>query len=178
MTDRRFRDVRTAVGIPVFLVGHARAAPWPDKPIPHTVVVFRVERFAPVSTRRNNIILYREACVEFARGEKKRNPRAIYIYYALARREKCPRRLSADQRSTAQYYCISPCFVYNELDVLCVTHPDMSWLRENSMTWTQRFCAQVLTYGEIPKHVAFIMDGNRRYAKKKNVDKQEGHMRG
>ncbi|CAI6365598.1 unnamed protein product [Macrosiphum euphorbiae] len=54
----------------------------------------------------------------------------------------------------------------------------MSWIRDNSMTWMQRCCAQVLTYGEIPKHVAFIMDGNRRYAKKKCVAKQEGHVRG
>lgn len=56
--------------------------------------------------------------------------------------------------------------------------PDMSWIRDNSMSWTQRFCAQALTYGEVPKHVAFIMDGNRRYAKKNRVEKQEGHSRG
>lgn len=54
----------------------------------------------------------------------------------------------------------------------------MAWIRDNSMSWTQRFCAQVLTYGEVPKHVAFIMDGNRRYAKKNHVEKHEGHLRG
>lgn len=54
----------------------------------------------------------------------------------------------------------------------------MSWIRDNSMTWMQRLCAQVLTYGEIPKHVAFIMDGNRRYAKKNCVAKKEGHVKG
>ncbi|XP_050534025.1 dehydrodolichyl diphosphate synthase complex subunit DHDDS [Daktulosphaira vitifoliae] len=54
----------------------------------------------------------------------------------------------------------------------------MSWIRNNSMTWMQRFCGQVLTYGPIPKHVAFIMDGNRRYARKNNVEKCEGHSRG
>ncbi|VVC32655.1 Hypothetical protein CINCED_3A006545 [Cinara cedri] len=54
----------------------------------------------------------------------------------------------------------------------------MSWIRDNSMTWSQRFCAHVLTYGEVPKHVAFIMDGNRRFAKKNNVEKQTGHLRG
>ncbi|XP_050427439.1 dehydrodolichyl diphosphate synthase complex subunit DHDDS-like [Adelges cooleyi] len=54
----------------------------------------------------------------------------------------------------------------------------MSWIRDNSMTWPQRFWGHVLTYGPMPKHVAFIMDGNRRYARKKNVDNSEGHSKG
>lgn len=30
----------------------------------------------------------------------------------------------------------------------------------------------------MPKHIAFIMDGNRRYAQKHNVKKLEGHSQG
>ncbi|XP_022165734.1 dehydrodolichyl diphosphate synthase complex subunit DHDDS-like [Myzus persicae] len=63
-------------------------------------------------------------------------------------------------------------------NVLCLTHPDKSWIRDISMTWTQRFYAQVLTYGEIPKHVAFIMDGYRSYSEKSCISVQESYAKG
>ncbi|XP_064628045.1 dehydrodolichyl diphosphate synthase complex subunit DHDDS-like [Lineus longissimus] len=57
----------------------------------------------------------------------------------------------------------------------------MSWIRENEgsqSSWLRRFCANVLKAGPLPKHVAFIMDGNRRFASKKSIQRAEGHLMG
>ena len=40
------------------------------------------------------------------------------------------------------------------------------------------FLLKILAAGPIPKHVAFIMDGNRRYARKNNKTVQQGHSDG
>ena len=37
---------------------------------------------------------------------------------------------------------------------------------------------RILKCGQIPSHVAFIMDGNRRFAKEKQLQKIEGHVHG
>lgn len=60
----------------------------------------------------------------------------------------------------------------------CNNQRVMSWIRESPLSWAQFFCVKVLKCGNIPKHVAFIMDGNRRYAKMKNVQIVEGHTKG
>ncbi|KAJ8959197.1 hypothetical protein NQ318_022459 [Aromia moschata] len=54
----------------------------------------------------------------------------------------------------------------------------MSWISESSLTPFQKFCVNVIKCGPIPNHIAFIMDGNRRYAKKARVGKAEGHSKG
>lgn len=54
----------------------------------------------------------------------------------------------------------------------------MSWVADNSLNFVQQFCVNVIKCGRIPRHIAFIMDGNRRYARKTNVQKAEGHIRG
>lgn len=36
----------------------------------------------------------------------------------------------------------------------------------------------ILSSGPVPTHVAFVMDGNRRYAKHKKVEVAEGHVEG
>lgn len=46
------------------------------------------------------------------------------------------------------------------------------------MNWFQLLALKIIRTGHVPKHVAFIMDGNRRYANKQNVAKIEGHVRG
>lgn len=54
----------------------------------------------------------------------------------------------------------------------------MSWIIDDSLTLFQKFCINVLKCGLVPNHIAFIMDGNRRYATKTNVGKAEGHSKG
>lgn len=41
-----------------------------------------------------------------------------------------------------------------------------------------KLCYKVMRTGKIPGHVAFIMDGNRRYAKKEAISRKEGHSKG
>lgn len=45
-------------------------------------------------------------------------------------------------------------------------------------SWLENIACSILKCGHIPKHVAFIMDGNRRYADKTKIDKAHGHKQG
>ena len=55
----------------------------------------------------------------------------------------------------------------------------MSWFKEEKRTsYVRSFCSNVLKCGPMPKHVAFIMDGNRRFAKKVNCERSKGHEKG
>ena len=50
---------------------------------------------------------------------------------------------------------------------------------DNSSSWFRRVCCRVLRTGNIPKHVAIIMDGNRRFAKKMHYGRAfQGHVLG
>lgn len=44
--------------------------------------------------------------------------------------------------------------------------------------WIENLACSILKCGQIPKHIAFIMDGNRRYANKIRIDKADGHKQG
>jgi ditrans,polycis-polyprenyl diphosphate synthase len=54
----------------------------------------------------------------------------------------------------------------------------MSWIAKNSLSWLQTLAIKILKTGHVPKHVAIIMDGNRRYANKARVEQVEGHTKG
>jgi hypothetical protein len=52
------------------------------------------------------------------------------------------------------------------------------WLRDYGIDRFRRALLGVLKAGPIPQHVAFIMDGNRRYAHDKGVKVIQGHVDG
>lgn len=54
----------------------------------------------------------------------------------------------------------------------------MSWFPEEKRSWLEKICLKTLKLGPIPNHMAFIMDGNRRFAKKLNMRHIQGHMCG
>lgn len=55
----------------------------------------------------------------------------------------------------------------------------MSWVSDGKLSWIQRFAINVIRCGPIPVHVAFIMDGNRRFATKSHMpNKTDGHRLG
>ncbi|KAH8386970.1 hypothetical protein KR093_003788 [Drosophila rubida] len=55
----------------------------------------------------------------------------------------------------------------------------MSWVSDYQYTCLQKLALNTLQFsGQIPHHIAFVMDGNRRFARSKHIDKIEGHSRG
>ncbi|RWS25875.1 dehydrodolichyl diphosphate syntase complex subunit DHDDS-like protein [Leptotrombidium deliense] len=51
-------------------------------------------------------------------------------------------------------------------------------MSETKLSFLQSFAINVLIRGDIPRHIAFIMDGNRRYADKNHLLKSVGHTHG
>lgn len=45
-------------------------------------------------------------------------------------------------------------------------------------SFLHEFLVSIIRTGPIPRHVAFIMDGNRRYARENNLKLHEGHYKG
>lgn len=53
-----------------------------------------------------------------------------------------------------------------------------SWVREITLNWIERVALNIIKAGPIPRHIAFIMDGNRRYATQAHLQLAEGHYKG
>lgn len=51
-------------------------------------------------------------------------------------------------------------------------------LVDGKLPWWQRSVVKILKMGEIPKHIGYIMDGNRRYARSSNIATIQGHEKG
>lgn len=54
----------------------------------------------------------------------------------------------------------------------------MTWFDDSKRNWTENFAINVLNAGQISKHVGFIMDGNRRFAKKMQAKATEKQVAG
>ncbi|KAF7323262.1 Alkyl transferase [Mycena chlorophos] len=54
----------------------------------------------------------------------------------------------------------------------------LSWLRAKATQRVERLLLYVLASGPIPQHVAFVMDGNRRYARLNHKAIAQGHSDG
>ena len=52
------------------------------------------------------------------------------------------------------------------------------WLQNQVAIAARNFLLSILAAGPIPKHVGFVMDGNRRYARRKHQPVQQGHSEG
>ena len=56
---------------------------------------------------------------------------------------------------------------------------DSSWFARHPQSWLARLAIWLIKLGPIPRHVAFVMDGNRRYARVRQCTTVlEGHNRG
>ena len=52
------------------------------------------------------------------------------------------------------------------------------WLQNTLTNKAQNFLLKILAAGPIPSHIAFVMDGNRRYARINHKEVQQGHSDG
>jgi undecaprenyl pyrophosphate synthase len=54
----------------------------------------------------------------------------------------------------------------------------LGWLQDRISTKAEEILLHVLSSGPIPNHVAFVMDGNRRYARMNHKQTIQGHTDG
>lgn len=54
----------------------------------------------------------------------------------------------------------------------------VTWVCEKPLSLLCRVGFYILKWGLVPQHIAVIMDGNRRFAKKIQIQRVEGHEKG
>ncbi|XP_037808430.1 dehydrodolichyl diphosphate synthase complex subunit DHDDS [Lucilia sericata] len=55
----------------------------------------------------------------------------------------------------------------------------MSWVSDYKYSWVETLAMNVIKAGgHLPYHIAFVMDGNRRYANSQHIRKIDGHSKG
>ena len=90
--------------------------------------------------------------------------------------EGCPGRRRTDELSSVRFeLTIPPPFLPT------TTHTSKAMLGsllDTIISFFTRLFLAVLASGPIPKHVAFVMDGNRRFARLRNRHVVEGHEQG
>jgi len=55
---------------------------------------------------------------------------------------------------------------------------ETGWVREYSYSWLERLALNVIKVGRVPRHIAVIMDGNRRFARQAGDPVLAGHKAG
>jgi len=55
---------------------------------------------------------------------------------------------------------------------------ETGWVREYSYSWLERLALNVIKVGRVPRHIAVIMDGNRRFARQAGDPVLAGHRAG
>jgi hypothetical protein len=61
---------------------------------------------------------------------------------------------------------------------LMILRRGWSWLQDKITSKARNFLLKILAAGPIPRHIAFVMDGNRRYARLNRKAIEEGHSDG
>lgn len=65
------------------------------------------------------------------------------------------------------------------LSVIYIQCRKMDYISSSGeLSWTGNYLSKILSNGPVPNHVAFILDGNRRWARQKNLAVMQGHKFG
>lgn len=59
-----------------------------------------------------------------------------------------------------------------------VVRRGLRWIFNKIVAKAQKCFLAILAAGPVPRHIAFVMDGNRRYARIHNKKVQQGHVAG